>query len=1121
MKRPGKTGRFFIINIITVTITETKIDQKLDFKDYGPFTNFLSDRRGLNSLQPTLLWQVTFAPHEPSLNGLNEIIFTDSITVPGEALQTNSLNLSPHSLQYLVSEGRSTANQFSIGIYVDINVTIERLIYPLLKQIKILGIKDPSLCEIDLYGYRMRGNGEAAYTVEKMGKPGEEKEFQIPRDVNTLQWGERECYIHYNFKDCFPISVNEYDYNHKNYKWANVKTVTFGYRDVDIEFDSKTENGVDRKPIMLPNFPYNSVYGDSYVYNPLNTAAQDDSAGFATSKNVEEALKGHTRNDTFNKHFEDRQSKIYPEKTPQSYEVTRPASEGSFLNGNVVTERRGIGEKAGYIGPNQYVKDITENIGNIKTPDPIDRLSIEPSHENSSEYKTYAILDRTKIKKDLKEDSNRDTPGGGIGSHLVETRPGQYMEETGIQSEVGGSSILSEIVNAGFFKEAKNMGPSGKPKSNDFTGLSSLNSLIKNDDKNIQTHENNETYKLHFQEPRIPKPTWEQRNMDTPGGTFELVKVGRPTDLHVEKHGQTILDEITMADDNGYTWYEKPTNMGLDGKPPKDDHLDHSLDNGEDNTKSEWYEKPNHMGPHDNPPKDDYVDNSSKREGFFTSLIKSAIRAYIMPDTPVYNGPSYYTPRAIASKAIRKVQQWFYTEPKHHRAAEDDHTEVFNHTVGNVMGVDPNDTATHSVPMGEMTVDPNDTATHKVPMGEMTVDPNDTATHSEPVDEKVVDPNDTATHSEPVDEKVVDPNDTATHSEPVDEKVVDPNDTATHSESIKEIVVDPKDTATHSEPIEEIIIDPNDTASHKDPIKEVTIDPNDTATHNVPMGEITVDSNDTAKHNEPIEKITVDPNDTATHTEPINKITVDSNDTATHSEPINKITVDSNDTATHKVPMGTITVDSNDTATHSEPINAIQIDQNDTAKHKDPINTIAIDQNDTAEHKEKINSITIDQNDTATHDTQMNEILIDRNDTATHSEKIKDIKIDSNDKILEHAMEMLNQINIDSNDKIFKHDESTQNTIKIEDETLNTGKIKAHTVETEKSFIDFAKMAAKIIENKGNNNITKHENTGTMIEKPIESQSINKHENKERIIHVNEKDHTRVIEDAAQISRIG
>ena len=211
----------------------------LDFEKFGPFTSFLLSKRGLRSFQPTLLWQVRFTSQR---KGLDEIIFTDSITVPGETISTNALDLSPHTINYPISTGRSTSNTTTVGFYVDVYNTVERIIYPWMKEISIFGVKDNTI-QIDLYGFRMgtsKTNPDTLVIESYVNSGSSETANSGPISEPKT----RPCYLHYKFLGCFPTTVPEYTYDQQNQKWANVRQITFGFSDYDIELLSMDSEGL-------------------------------------------------------------------------------------------------------------------------------------------------------------------------------------------------------------------------------------------------------------------------------------------------------------------------------------------------------------------------------------------------------------------------------------------------------------------------------------------------------------------------------------------------------------------------------------------------------------------------------------------------------------------------------------------------------------------------------------------------------------------------------------------------------------------------------------------------------------------------------------------------------------
>lgn len=208
----------------------------------GPYNeDFLSGRNGLKSMQPTLFWKVLFVSTEgsPLFNGAwKDGVFVDSFTVPNESVKVGTIESNPLVPQVALSDGRATPYTFKVGFYVDIYGSIEKNIYTWLKSAAVKGTTLVKKCTVDVFGYPMGGKN----------------------DADTI-----DPYIQYRFYDVFPTNVDEYTYDHKNQKWANVRKVSFVFTDYDVfvgevKYEQKTTN----------LYTEGERDGVKYIYSNLN-----------------------------------------------------------------------------------------------------------------------------------------------------------------------------------------------------------------------------------------------------------------------------------------------------------------------------------------------------------------------------------------------------------------------------------------------------------------------------------------------------------------------------------------------------------------------------------------------------------------------------------------------------------------------------------------------------------------------------------------------------------------------------------------------------------------------------------------------------------------------------------
>ena len=281
----------------------------------SPFQLFLNDINGLRSFQPTLLWKIDFTRYSKDFPNNQKVIFTDSITVPGEKISTSVAETFVGDLPYPINDRRSTTNTLSIGFFVDIYGTLEKRIVDDIKFIAKHGIKEGIKQQINLYGYRMGSND---YNPRK-------PEFTRP------------CYIHYSFEKCVPVSMDEFTYDHKNDKWGRTRNVTFAFTEYRIETDgqSLSENTkklndvefgrvVNGVPDVISGLKERKTSDGSIVWKGVRTSNQ---LGFDKKK------KDFTKSDF----YVDTDTKAHKDKIDfnafirELYEASERASNGNVL----------------------------------------------------------------------------------------------------------------------------------------------------------------------------------------------------------------------------------------------------------------------------------------------------------------------------------------------------------------------------------------------------------------------------------------------------------------------------------------------------------------------------------------------------------------------------------------------------------------------------------------------------------------------------------------------------------------------------------------------------------------------------------------------------------------------
>ena len=513
-----------------------------------------------------------------------------------------------------------------------------------------------------------------------------------------------------------------------------------------------------------------------------------------------------------------------------------------------------------------------------------------------------------------------------------------------------------------------------------------------------------------------------------------------------------------------------------------------------------------------------------RREGLLTNIINTAVNKFLIPDTPLYNSghgmawqPGFMKD---VSKAIRKVQQWFYTEPKYKDTPEDDHPLINTHAKANAVGVDPDDTPTlrsHAdgnvveVPYYDHIVNHGPADTIKIPQEDFTRQ----TQHGDP-NTVAIDPNDYTKQNEHGDPNTVaiDPDDYTrqnAHGEP-NNVPVDPNDHTlqnTHGEASR-VMIDPDDYTrqnAHGEP-NNVPVDPNDHTAqnaHGD-ADLIFADDDDAPVQTKSQGhQIPINQNDFVRTN------TLNPN--MVPIEPNDHI-IDSTNIDANLVPINP---DDYVVGTN-VHANTLLIDPKDyVSSINIKADHVKIAQNDHITDQDTIEykNIKIEEQDYANAEDALkgdfNYIPTNSNDRTSvfdHETA-NLVPADQNDKITDHRKPENmVKIDPNDKMTAHRNQG-NQIPVDSRD------------------TPDLSSLKPKHVPVEQSYIEFARLiinsvktgSDSIKDHNENVNLKKiaddklvtHEKFGlNIVERPDEAQSIIPNHNRDtgHLVDVHEKDHT-------------
>ncbi len=238
-------GEFLFIDMADVTLIDDKIPLVQEIAEgYDGNKNlldhFVTTKYGLKAFQPTLFWTLKFI--DTDYSGIrdtkysDQIHFVDSVIIPGESLETDSIDTALFDIRYPLVNRRSTKNQFTVGMYEDIYSSTEQIISEEIKKRSLNGGKHTeSTVDILVIGYLMRGG-----TKDKWDR--------YPR-------------IGYFFDDCYPISIDDYKYDHTNQKWANVRNVTFAFRD----YHFKTYSPVPK--IDVETFSTSNIPTKSYTHS--------------------------------------------------------------------------------------------------------------------------------------------------------------------------------------------------------------------------------------------------------------------------------------------------------------------------------------------------------------------------------------------------------------------------------------------------------------------------------------------------------------------------------------------------------------------------------------------------------------------------------------------------------------------------------------------------------------------------------------------------------------------------------------------------------------------------------------------------------------------------------------
>lgn len=975
----------------------------------SPFQLFLRNINGLRSYQPTLLWKIEFDRYKTEDNNYPKqiVIFTDSITVPGEKIATSTAETFIGDIPYPINERRNTTNMLSIGFFVDIYGTLEKRIVDDMKQIAQHGIKigDKVKQQINLYGYRMGTNDYNKYKYNQ--------EFTRP------------CYIHYQFEKCLPVTMDEYTYDHKNDRWGRTRNVTFSFVDYKIEVAATVLKDEDEKYEENKEFSYGIDFPLRHMLPDAETIMINTQERKA--KNGDIIWKG------INPAKDDRL--LYANWEDAELLGTTDLSKGFKVKVDEEDSR-----------PRNLIKQTIEQIFT---------QTIEGSDKEKGQLKTVV---RPKPEDNIL--SNVDTPRWSSSNQTDNLLENTDDVKDRLVSQKGEVAYKVETAN----KARK-----------DRVNLSFAIGAIHNAGKS------GNGVKMYYQE---------KSAQDLPEGARSSVSY--TTSYETNSLSRKVTDGGAI-----YT-FRRPNDYGSDAIDPS------------------------------NPTYGPY-----RRESLITSIVKTAVKKYLVPDTPQYNGAL-----APVAKAIRKVQQWFYTEPKHKDIPYDDH--IINHGPADTIHINQDDTP-YQNNLGRpslVPIDPNDYTkqnTHGDP-NVVPIDPNDHTeqnTHGDP-NNVPVDPNDHTTHGNhgSPNNVQIDPNDYTKQNEHGDPNnvPVDPNDHTTHDNhgSPNNIPIDPNDYTTHGSHgnANTIPIDPNDYTMHDGhgDVDLVPVDPDDHLIQTTAVGhQISIEQNDYAKSaNLSPNLVPIDPNDhiVDASTLNVNKKLIDPNDYAVGANvDSNVVPVNPNDYAVGAdIAAKTVPVNPNDYVVRTEvKPDLVKVPQNDHVADAATLDykNVKIEENDHALGEDvlkgKAKLVASPQND-------MTNIF-------TH-EKADLVSVDQNDAVKDHRRPD-NIVPVGQNDSIQKHRQKGKLVSVDQDDTPVASEVREKRVPVERSFIDFAKIIVnekksggdhitshdpvKEITRVDDDKLTSHSGLSTkLVDLPDEPQSIRstKNRNTGHLVDVHQDDHT-------------
>lgn len=581
----------------------TITDKILLNRERGPYnSDFFNTWKGLKGFQPTLFWQVFF--HNNSFfndTKWDKNFFASKVTIPSESIQVGAIETGYSVPKAPIVDGKSSPNTFVIGFYVDIFSTLELTIHQWLKMVSRTGVKN-NISDISVYGYLMGGAAN-----------------------ETL---ENPC-IQYKFHECFPTNIAEYTYDHTNQKWANVRNVTFGYRDYDIYIDEFVTyfmaDRVDQTKIIDENYKF-----DEKNYKETNPEAKSflgkDAIDFV------DFLNGatDTKIDMFG---------------GQSW-IKTTLSEGQAHGKNV------IGTKSAY--NNEYLVPLVKGDGldNLKIHSTYNEHFTEPKDEpyNYRNHR-YPNFERDKdVPSVKKHEKNRN-----IGSFKFDDPSSGYFD-------VSKTGVVFGKILKGNEKVTAN-------QNDDQTDHSAFRDVtIDTQHKIKELHEKHtDVLKEKWRHPYdFGQGVWDVRETDGPkyestGGTVKNIYAHDGTLV-----ARKVLDHFFRF--NYKTGFQdRKIVLNMDENKPQASSDIATHENYDTRILPHIVPLAEYPSADANP-----VEKLYKGSTPLMNLLKTKVTAFLTPDTPNYHGSL----RAIA-KVIRKVQQWFYTEPKHKTAQKDDVTRIW------------------------------------------------------------------------------------------------------------------------------------------------------------------------------------------------------------------------------------------------------------------------------------------------------------------------------------------------------------------------------------------------------------------------------------------------------------